>query len=90
MKKQPERICAVCRESKPKSELIRLVRVGSGEINLDPSGKKQGRGAYLCLNPECIKKVKKQRGLERSLRGKIPEELWLEIEQFREGLIKNE
>jgi uncharacterized protein len=80
MKKQPERICAVCRESKTKLELIRLVRDAAGDVSLDGSGKKPGRGAYLCHNPECLKQAKKRRALERSLKAKIPAELWEEIE----------
>ena len=65
IRKQPQRICAVCRESKLKRELIRLVRDPEGNISLDPTGKKSGRGAYLCNNPECLKKARKQRCLER-------------------------
>jgi uncharacterized protein len=84
MKKQSERICAVCRESKLKTDLIRLVRDPQGEVSLDPDGKKPGRGAYLCYNPECFKKAKKQRALERSLKGKIPEDLWQAIRECLE------
>ena len=79
-KKQPERICAVCRKSKPKQELIRLVRDAEGNVSLDDTGKKPGRGAYLCHDPECLKQAKKRRSLERSLKAKIPDELWPEIE----------
>jgi len=82
IKKQPERMCAFCREIKLKKELVRLVRNPDGLISLDPAGKKSGRGAYLCHNPECLKKAKKQHSLERALKGKIPEQLWLEIEGY--------
>lgn len=85
MKKQPERMCAFCREIKLKKELVRLVRNSDGFISLDSSGKKSGRGAYLCYNPECLKKAKKQHSLERALKGKIPEQLWLEIERYIVG-----
>lgn len=82
MKKQPERMCAVCREMKAKKELVRLVRDPQGIISLDPGGKKSGRGAYLCQNPECLKRAKKQRSLERALKGTIPEQLWIELEGY--------
>ena len=90
IRKQPQRICAVCRESKLKRELIRLVRDPQGNISLDPTGKKSGRGAYLCNNPECLKKARKQRCLERSLKTQIPEELWTQIAAAIEDLAKNE
>ena len=90
IKKQPQRICAVCRESKLKTEMIRLVRDPQGIISLDPSGKKSGRGAYLCGNPECLKKAKKQHSLERALKGSISEELWGQIEQAVKELPENE
>ncbi|NLF80456.1 MAG: YlxR family protein [Clostridia bacterium] len=80
IKKQPERICAVCRQSKPKRELIRLVRDAEGNVSLDETGKKSGRGAYLCHDPECLGQAKKRRSLERSLKAKVPDELWPEIE----------
>ena len=66
-KKIPMRMCVGCREMKEKRELIRVVRSPEGEVSLDPSGKKNGRGAYLCRNPECMKKALKQRQLERQL-----------------------
>ena len=90
IRKQPQRICAVCRESKLKRELIRLVRDPEGNISLDPTGKKSGLGAYLCNNPECLKKARKQRCLERSLKTPIPEELWEQIAAAIEDLPKNE
>ncbi len=89
IRKQPQRICAVCRESKLKRELIRLVRDPEGNISLDPTGKKSGRGAYLCNNPECLKKARKQRCLERSLKTKIPDELWEQIEAAIKGLAED-
>lgn len=81
MKKQPERICAVCRMSKSKQELLRLVRDAEGNVSLDLTGKKAGRGAYLCHDPECLKQAKKRRSLERSLKAKIPAALWGDIEE---------
>ena len=66
-KKIPMRQCLGCREMKPKKELIRVVKSPEGEISLDFKGKKPGRGAYVCPNPECLKKARKARALERAL-----------------------
>ena len=66
-KKIPMRMCVGCREMKEKRELIRVVRSPEGEVSLDPTGKKSGRGAYVCRNPECLKRAIKQRQLERQL-----------------------
>ena len=74
-KKIPMRMCVGCREMKEKRELIRVVRSPEGEVSLDPSGKKNGRGAYLCRNPECMKKALKQRQLERQLEVTLTQEV---------------
>ena len=66
-KKIPMRMCVGCREMKEKRDLIRVVRSPEGVVSLDPTGKKSGRGAYLCRNPECMKRALKQRQLERQL-----------------------
>lgn len=63
----PGRLCAGCRQQKPKTELMRVVRLPDGEIEFDPGGKKDGRGVYICRNRECLNTVMKKRGLERSL-----------------------
>ncbi len=81
MKKQPERICAVCRKVKPKAELLRLVRNKEGQVLIDETGKQPGRGAYICNDPECLKKGKKQRSFDRSLKVKLSDELWEQIEE---------
>ena len=74
-KKLPMRQCLGCREMKPKKELMRVVRSPEGEISLDFVGKKNGRGAYLCRNAECLKKAMKKKALARSLQTEIPEDL---------------
>ena len=74
-KKIPQRQCMGCRERKAKRELIRVVRSPEGVVSLDFSGKAPGRGAYLCPNPECLKKARKSKGLERSLKASIPDGL---------------
>ncbi len=75
-KKIPQRQCMGCRERKAKRELIRVVRRTDGTVGLDFSGKVNGRGAYLCPNPECLKKAQRSRALERSLETPIPQEVY--------------
>ena len=75
-KKIPQRQCMGCRERKAKRELIRVVRTPEGDVKLDFSGKMNGRGAYICPNPECLKKAQKAKSLERSLEVPIPEEVY--------------
>ena len=66
-KKIPMRMCVGCREMKEKKTLIRVVRNPEGEVSIDPTGKKSGRGAYVCRNSECLKRAIKQKQLERQL-----------------------
>ena len=80
-KKIPLRQCLGCREMKPKRELIRVVRSPEGEVSLDFRGRKPGRGAYVCPNPECLKKARKARALERAFRCQIPEPVWDALER---------
>ena len=75
-KKIPQRQCMGCRERKAKRELIRVVRTTDGNVCLDFSGKLNGRGAYLCQNPECLQKAQKSKALERSLEVPIPDEVY--------------
>ena len=75
-KKIPERMCVGCREMKPKTELIRIVRNKDEQVLADPTGKGNGRGAYLCKNSDCIEKARKQKSLARALDAKIPDELY--------------
>lgn len=65
-KKIPMRMCLGCGEMKPKKELIRIVKSPEGEIGLDPTGKKSGRGAYICYSCECLEKARKNRRLEKT------------------------
>lgn len=78
-KKIPMRQCTGCREMKPKRELIRVVKSPENEISLDFKGKAQGRGAYVCQDPECLKKAVKSKALERSLDIKIPDEIYAQL-----------
>ena len=75
-KKSPQRQCMGCRERKAKRELIRVVRGTDGTVSLDFGGKMNGRGAYLCPSPECLKKAQKSQALERSLEVPIPQEVY--------------
>ena len=78
-KKIPMRQCLGCREQKPKKELIRVVRSPEGTISLDFRGKANGRGAYVCPDPACLKKAIKQKALERALETAIPEEIYAQL-----------
>ena len=80
-KKQPERQCLGCNEHKPKLELLRVVRDPEGQISLDFTGKKSGRGAYICRDVACLKKARRSRRIERNLKCEIPEEIYDKMEQ---------
>ena len=80
-KRTPQRQCVGCREMKEKKELIRIIRTASGQIGLDHTGKADGRGAYLCRNRECLAKAKKTKGAERSLKMKIPDDIYEKLEK---------
>ena len=85
-RKIPMRMCVGCREMKPKRELIRVVRSPEGEVSMDPVGKKPGRGAYVCRNPECLKRAIKQRQLERQLEVTLTEEVVSALQAAMENL----
>ena len=80
-KKVPERKCVGCNERKPKIELVRVLRTPEGEICVDRTGKKSGRGAYLCRNAECLKKARKNHRIDRSLQIQIPDEIYDRLEK---------
>lgn len=79
-KKIPMRQCVGCGEMKAKKELIRVIKTEE-EVLLDTTGRKNGRGAYICANPECLKKARKSKGLERSLKATIPDEVYENLEK---------
>lgn len=79
-KKIPLRQCVGCRERKEKRALIRVVKSPEGEISLDFKGKKSGRGAYLCPAPECLKRARKAKALERALETALPPEVYSALE----------
>ena len=80
-KKIPQRQCMGCRERMDKRELIRVVRTTDGQVQLDFSGKVNGRGAYICPKADCLKKARKSKALDRSLEVAIPEEVYDRLEK---------
>lgn len=85
VKKIPTRRCTGCGEHFPKNTLIRVLRTPEGEVILDLTGKKSGRGAYICKNVTCFKKARKARRIETSLECQISEELYNRMEEELDG-----
>ena len=81
VKKIPLRKCIGCNEMKNKKEMIRVLKTTDNEIVLDTTGKKNGRGDYLCFSKECLKNAMKSKGLERSLKMPIPQEVYESLER---------
>ena len=79
-RKIPQRQCVGCRTMTDNRELVRIVKTPEGEIVLDTTGKKSGRGAYVCRNPECLRKARKSRALERAFETAIPAEVYDALE----------
>lgn len=75
----PLRMCAVCRQSKEKKELLRIVKNKDGEIFIDPTGKANGRGAYICKSGSCIEEAEKKKALERSFKVALDKEFYSEL-----------
>lgn len=86
IKKVPLRQCIGCGEMKHKREMIRVLKTAEGEITLDATGRKNGRGAYVCPSMDCLKKAIKSRGLERSFKVAIPKEVYETLEREMEQL----
>ena len=84
-RKVPIRMCTGCSEQKPKRELVRVVKSPDGEISLDLTGKKSGRGAYVCKDIECLKKARKAKRFERAFSCQIPDEVYARMEQEIQG-----
>ncbi|MBP1547434.1 MAG: YlxR family protein [Oscillospiraceae bacterium] len=81
VKKIPMRMCLGCGEMKPKKELIRAVKSPEGEISLDLTGKKNGRGAYVCPSAECLRLARKARRFEKSFECRISDEVYDNMER---------
>ena len=84
-RKVPVRMCSGCGQHFPKKELVRVVRSPQGEISVDLTGKKSGRGAYLCQRAECLQKARKAKRLERALECPIPDEVYERLEKELTG-----
>ncbi|WP_142415237.1 RNase P modulator RnpM [Hathewaya massiliensis] len=81
VKKTPERMCVGCMEMKPKKELIRIVKNKENEIFMDITGKKPGRGAYICRSTSCLESAFKTKRLEKNLSHKVDEEIYLKLKE---------
>ena len=79
--KVPMRQCVGCGEMKPKNELVRVVKTSEGEISLDRTGKKNGRGAYICDSAACLAKAQKARRFERAFSSAVPSEVYEALEK---------
>ena len=88
-KKVPMRMCVGCREMKPKKELLRVVRSPEGSLSVDATGRKPGRGAYVCRSAECLKKAIRQKQLERAfecaLQDEVKEALMRELQALEDN-----
>ena len=86
VRKIPMRKCVGCGEMKSKKEMLRVLKTTENQVILDATGRKNGRGAYLCFHKECLKKAIKNKGLERSLKMEIPQTIYEHIEKEFEEL----
>ena len=80
------RQCIGCGEMKSKKEMMRVIKTAEDDICLDVTGKKNGRGAYLCVSKECLQKARKNKGLERSFKMSIPEEIYDTLDKEFEAI----
>ena len=81
VKRTPLRACIVCKEQREKNELMRVVRTPEGEIVFDKTGKKNGRGAYLCDKPDCVTKCLKKRLLNKVFHTEVSEETYAKLSE---------
>lgn len=86
--KTPMRQCTGCREMKSKKEMIRILKTEQNEIVLDATGKKNGRGAYLCFSKDCLEKAVRNHGLERSLKTEVPSQVYEDLKKEFERIEK--
>ena len=89
-KKIPMRMCVGCREMKPKKELLRAVHSPEGQVSLDTTGKKPGRGAYCCYNAECLRRALKQGQLDRQLEVKLTDEVNAQLTETMQQLLSQQ
>ena len=84
-RKIPQRQCVRCRTMKDKKALVRIVKTPEGEICVDATGKKSGRGAYICPDAQCLQKARKSRALERAFETAIGEDIYAALQAQIEG-----
>ena len=80
-RKEPVRMCTGCREAKPKKELVRVVKSPEGDISVDLTGKKSGRGAYICPTVACLAKARRSKALERAFGAPVSDEVFARLEK---------
>ena len=85
VKKIPQRQCVGCRTKRDKKDLLRIVKTPEGEICVDATGKKSGRGAYICPDAQCLQKARKSRALERAFETAIGEDIYAALQAQIEG-----
>ena len=85
-KKIPMRQCIGCGEMKNKREMMRVLKTAENEIILDITGRKNGRGAYLCKSKECLEKARKSKGFDRSFKMSIPEQVYENLQKEFDGI----
>lgn len=86
----PQRTCIGCRETRPKREMVRIVRAPGGGVEIDETGKKSGRGAYLCRRQECWEMALNKDRLEHALKTSLTDEERATLEEFAHGLLETE
>ena len=86
VRKQPQRACIGCGQMKDQKELIRVLRTPEGEFTLDATGRKNGRGAYLCRSAECLERAVKTKGLDRSFKMAVPKEVYEALREEMKAL----
>ena len=85
-RKIPMRKCVGCGEMKSKKEMMRVLKTTENDFELDTTGKKNGRGAYLCFSKECFEKAVKGKGLEKSFKQSIPKDVYEKLEKEMDSL----
>lgn len=84
-KKLRPRTCVGCMEESPKRAMMRIIRSPEGEVRYDPTGKANGRGAYLCMRAECVEAARKRKSLGRALKTEVPQEIYDELAALCRG-----
>ncbi len=89
VKKQPQRTCIVCKNENSKRELVRIVKTKEGDISVDLTGKKSGRGAYVCKNKACYERLRKEKILHRAFKLNVSDEVYTAVEEELNALEQN-